>query len=44
MNKGQRTTHGIANKGFSGMRNIFSRFNFGNGDTNEVRNPLLAIP
>lgn len=25
------TTHGIANKGFSGIRGNVSRFNFGNG-------------
>lgn len=31
VNKGQQPTHGIANKGFSGMRNFASRFNFGNG-------------
>lgn len=31
-----RTTHGIANKGFSGLRNIVSRFNFGNGGYERV--------
>lgn len=27
-NNGQRTTRGIANKGFSGMRKVVARFNF----------------
>ena len=27
-NNGQRTTHNIANKGFSGMRRFVARFNF----------------
>ena len=27
----RHTTHGIANKGFSGLRSIVSRFNFGIG-------------
>jgi hypothetical protein len=31
MNDGQRTTHGIANKGFSGMQSFVYRINFGNG-------------
>ena len=28
INNGQRTTRGIANKGFSGMRRVVARFNF----------------
>ena len=44
-------THGIANKGFSGLRSLVVRFNFYNGGQERLpagrqvaRNPLLAIP
>ncbi len=37
-NEHQLTTRGIVNKGFSGLRGIFSRFNFGNGG--QERSPL----
>ena len=36
--------HGIANKGFSGLRSLVVRFNFLTVDRNVARNPLLAIP
>jgi len=38
------TTRGIANKGFSGLRNSVVRFNFCNGGYERSPHPLLAIP